>query len=99
MKRTQKHKPYWSLMLLRLYETFPTVGEVEKSFSHLHLALFFIFGRYYEVVRRFSVFRYIFEKNASKHGIHYANVGRFIMIQIVFSAIVFAVRIIRVLFR
>ena len=55
-----------------------------KTLSQLHLALFFIWGRYYELAKRFTKIIYKYESGLEgQHGITYMRPGRIIMLTIV----------------
>ena len=67
-----------------------------KNFGMLHLALFFLWGRYYELSKRIARVVYKYELGAEgQHQISYLNPGRVIMITIVIQLTMFAVEIVR----
>jgi len=55
-----------------------------KTFSQLHLALFFIWGKYYELAKRLFKIIYKYESGLEgQHAITYLRPGRIIMLTIV----------------
>jgi hypothetical protein len=50
----------------------------------MHLALFFVWGKYYELAKRFTKIIYKYESGQEgQHGISYLKPGRIIMFTIV----------------
>ena len=71
-----------------------------KNFEHFHLALFFIWKRYYQLTRRLSKITYVKHKPDNQSLIHdYLKPGRIIMAQILFSLGVLLIRITKTLLK
>ena len=59
---------------------------------HLHLCLFFLWGKYYEICRRLLRIRYKYVEKSSEGSV-YTRPGRLIMAQILISLLLFLYRI------
>jgi Pex2 / Pex12 amino terminal region len=71
-------------------------GSLTKNFSQLHLALFFVWGRYYELAKRVTRIVYKYEKGLEgQHGINYLRPGRIIMFTIVVQLAIFLFKVIK----
>jgi chloramphenicol O-acetyltransferase len=56
-------------------------SSLSKNLSQLHLCLFFIWGKYYDVAKRLTGITYKYEQGLEgSHGISYLRPGRFIML-------------------
>ncbi len=59
-------------------------GTLTKDFGQMHLALFFVWGKYYDFAKRLTKIIYKYESGQEgQHGISYLKPGRIIMLTIV----------------
>jgi peroxin-10 len=54
-----------------------------------HLSIFYFDGKYYDLSKRITEVRYIFNKKITKQRVHYGFLGLLIMIQLIISVILF----------
>ena len=77
---------FWEILKVNLLNLVPDLifSSSHKNFNQLHLALFFVWGRYYEVAKRLTQIIYNYEQGLEgQHGITYLRPGRIIMFTIV----------------
>ncbi len=70
-------------VIMRLLPT--SVDGWVNRLDELHLAFFFIFGRFYELSRRLVCLRYVFRSQRPDHKISYSLPGRLLMLKLVFQ--------------
>jgi len=71
-------------------------GTLTKNFSQVHLALFFVWGKYYEMAKRMTKIIYKYEAGQEgQHGISYLRPGRIIMFTIIIQLSIFAFKLIK----
>ena len=71
-------------------------GSLTKDFGQMHLALFFIWGKYEEVAKRLTKIIYKYELGQEgQHGISYLKPGRIIMLTIVIQLSIFLFKLIK----
>ncbi len=73
----------------------PNLSSTLRAMQHAHLGIFFVWGIYYEVSKRFSRIGYtsLDTGNAGQHGISYTGAGRLIMLQVVISSLIIAYKV------
>ena len=77
---------FWDILKVNLLNLVPDIvfSSSHKNFNQLHLALFFVWGRYYEVAKRLTQIIYKYEQGLEgQHGITYLRPGRIIMLTLV----------------
>jgi hypothetical protein len=65
-----------------------SIQEIIENMHHLHLCFFFLWGRYYELIRRLFRIRYHISSNSNGAN-SYLRAGRFIMVQILIKLGIF----------
>ena len=84
------------ILKVQLLNLLPDVFSSVKSFGQFHVALFFIWGKYYELSKRLARIAYKYELGAEgQHQISYLRPGRVIMVAIVIQLALFLVRVVR----
>lgn len=76
-------------------ELLPSSAEsLSKLLEHFHLALFFLWRRYYEFAKRLCQIKYkLFDANVRPQGVDYLKPGRLIMAQLCLSASILLFRV------
>ena len=65
-----------------------SIDSIVSVIDEFHLALFFIFGTYYEISRRIAGLRYVFRSERPNHKITYTLPGRLLMLKLLFQFLV-----------
>lgn len=65
-----------------------SIDSIVSVVDEFHLALFFIFGRYYEISRRLTGLLYVFRSERPNHKITYTLPGRLLMFKLLFQFLV-----------
>jgi len=79
---TDEKPDFMKLLKVNLLELLPeSLHLVVRNLQHLHLGLFFLWKRYYELARRLAGIRYKVynQKSMQKHDIAYLTPGRLIV--------------------
>jgi len=78
-----------------------SLNELLRHFEHFHLALFFMWRRFYELAKRLAGVHYksVSMSNGAAQGVDYVKPGRIIMLQMLISLAVLSYRLIRAALR
>ena len=90
------HVTFSQILKVNLLNLLPEIlfRSTPKHFGQLHLALFFIWGRYYELAKRLASVTYKYELGLEgQHGITYLKPGRVIMFAMIVQAIALGVSV------